>query len=90
MEQFAAKGVMARGGCCGTTPDYIREVAKRIRGKPCVMPQPEIPAAVCSASSVVTIDTVRIIGERINPTGKKLFKEALKKHDLDYIMRQAL
>lgn len=54
------------------------------------MPQPEIPAAVCSASSVVTIDTVRIIGERINPTGKKLFKEALKKHDLDYIMRQAL
>lgn len=45
---------------------------------------------MCSASSVVTIDTVRIIGERINPTGKKLFKEALKKHDLDYIMRQAL
>ena len=90
MEQIAAKGVKVLGGCCGTTPDYIREVAKRIRGKICVMPQPEIPAAVCSASSVVTIDTVRIIGERINPTGKKLFKEALKKHDLDYIMRQAL
>lgn len=90
MEQIAAKGVKVLGGCCGTTPDYIREVAKQIRGKTCVMPQPEIPAAVCSASSVVTIDTVRIIGERINPTGKKLFKEALKKHDLDYIMRQAL
>lgn len=90
MEQIAAKGVKVLGGCCGTTPDYIREVAKRIKGKTCVMPQPEIPAAVCSASSVVTIDTVRIIGERINPTGKKLFKEALKKHDLDYIMRQAL
>lgn len=90
MEQIAAKGVKVLGGCCGTTPDYIREVAKRIKGKNCIMPQPEIPAAVCSASSVVTIDTVRIIGERINPTGKKLFKEALKKHDLDYIMRQAL
>lgn len=90
MEQIAAKGVKVLGGCCGTTPDYIREVAKQIRGKTCVMPQPKIPAAVCSASSVVTIDTVRIIGERINPTGKKLFKEALKKHDLDYIMRQAL
>lgn len=90
MEQIAAMGVKALGGCCGTNPDYIREVAGRIRGKKCVMPKPEIPAAVCSASNVVPVDTVRIIGERINPTGKKLFKEALKKHDLDYIMRQAL
>lgn len=90
MERIAGMGVKLLGGCCGTTPDYIREVGKRIKGKTCVMPKPEIPAAVCSASSVVTVDTVRIIGERINPTGKKLFKEALKKHDLDYIMRQAL
>ena len=90
MEQIAGMGVKVLGGCCGTDPDYIREVAGRIRGKKCVMPQPEIPAAVCSASNVVPVDTVRIIGERINPTGKKLFKEALKKHDLDYIMRQAL
>ena len=90
MEQIAAMGVKVLGGCCGTNPDYIREVAGRIRGKKCVMPKPEIPAAVCSASNVVPVDTVRIIGERINPTGKKLFKEALKKHDLDYIMRQAL
>lgn len=90
MEKIADMGVKLLGGCCGTTPDYIREVGKRIQGKTCVMPKPEIPAAVCSASTVVTVDTVRIIGERINPTGKKLFKEALKKHDLDYIMRQAL
>lgn len=90
MEQIAGMGVKVLGGCCGTNPDYIREVAGRIRGKKCVMPRPEIPAAVCSASNVVPVDTVRIIGERINPTGKKLFKEALKKHDLDYIMRQAL
>lgn len=90
MEQIAGMGVKVLGGCCGTDPDYIREVAGRIRGKKCVMPQPEITAAVCSASNVVPVDTVRIIGERINPTGKKLFKEALKKHDLDYIMRQAL
>lgn len=90
MEQIAGKGVKLLGGCCGTDPDYIRAVKRRIAGKTCVMPVPEIPAAVCSASSVVTVDTVRIIGERINPTGKKLFKEALKKHDLDYIMRQAL
>lgn len=90
MEQIAAKGVKLLGGCCGTDPDYIREVGRRLAGKTCVMPQREIPAAVCSGSKVVTIDTVRVIGERINPTGKKLFKEALRKHDLDYIMRQAL
>lgn len=90
MEKIAGMGVKLLGGCCGTTPDYIREVAGRIKGKTCIMPVPEIPAAVCSASSVVIADTVRIIGERINPTGKKLFKEALKKRDLDYIMRQAL
>lgn len=90
MERIAGMGAKLLGGCCGTTPDYIREVGKRIKGKTCIMPNPEIPAAVCSASSVVPVDTVRIIGERINPTGKKLFKEALKKHDLDYIMRQAL
>lgn len=90
MEKIAGMGVKLLGGCCGTTPDYISEVGRCIKGKTCVMPKPEIPAAVCSASSVVTVDTVRIIGERINPTGKKLFKEALKKHDLDYIMRQAL
>lgn len=90
MEQIAAKGVKLLGGCCGTTPEFISEVGKRIKGRSCTLPKPEIPAAVCSASSVVTVDTVRIIGERINPTGKKLFKEALKKRDLDYIMRQAL
>lgn len=90
MEKIAGMGVKLLGGCCGTTPDYISEVGRCIKGKTCVMPKPEIPAAVCSASTVVTVDTVRIIGERINPTGKKLFKEALKKHDLDYIMRQAL
>ncbi len=90
MEKIAGMGVKLLGGCCGTTPDYIREVAGRIKGKTFIMPVPEIPAAVCSASSVVIADTVRIIGERINPTGKKLFKEALKKRDLDYIMRQAL
>ena len=90
MEQIAAKGVKLLGGCCGTTPEFISEVGKRIKGRSCTLPKSEIPAAVCSASSVVTVDTVRIIGERINPTGKKLFKEALKKRDLDYIMRQAL
>lgn len=88
--KMADKGVKLFGGCCGTTPEFIREMAKRLTGRKYSRTLPEIPAAVCSASTVVTIDTVRVIGERINPTGKKLFKEALKRRDLDYIMKQAI
>ncbi|MBD5130790.1 MAG: dihydropteroate synthase [Ruminococcaceae bacterium] len=90
MARIADKGVKLLGGCCGTNPDFISEVAKRLDGKKFSREIPEIPAAVCSANNVVTIDTVRVIGERINPTGKKLFKEALKRRDLDYIMKQAI
>lgn len=90
IEKMAALGVKLFGGCCGTNPDFIAAVARRLKGKKFVAKPAEIPAAVCSASKTVTIDTVRIIGERINPTGKKLFKEALKRRDLDYIMRQAI
>lgn len=88
--QMADKGVKLFGGCCGTNPEFIAEIAKRLSGRKYSRIIPEIPAAVCSASNVVTIDTVRVIGERINPTGKKLFKEALKRRDLDYIMKQAI
>ena len=88
--QMADKGVKLFGGCCGTNPEFISEIAKRLNGRHYSRTLPEISAAVCSASKVVTIDTVRIIGERINPTGKKLFKEALKRRDLDYIMKQAI
>lgn len=90
MSRIADKGVKLLGGCCGTNPDFISEVAKRLDGKKFSRVMPEIPSAVCSASNVVTVDTVRVIGERINPTGKKLFKEALKRRDLDYIMKQAI
>lgn len=90
MEQLAAKGVKLLGGCCGTNPEFIRAVAARIADKTCPKRVIQQPCAVCSASAVVEIDTARIIGERINPTGKKLFKEALKRRDLDYIMRQAI
>lgn len=88
--RIAQLGVKCFGGCCGTTPEFIKAVCAALRGKSPKKPEREIPAAVCSASRVVELDTVRIIGERINPTGKKLFKEALKRRDLDYIMRQAI
>ena len=83
-------GVKLAGGCCGTNPDYIRELNKMLSGEK-YQPCPKTcGTAVCSASTVVEINGPRIIGERINPTGKKLFKQALVDNNIDYILSQAL
>ena len=87
---FIDSGVRVIGGCCGTNPDYIRELADRVKDKKLEPVYNESYAAICTPSKVVRIDGVRIIGERINPTGKKLFKEALKNEDLDYILKQGI
>ncbi|OOM73915.1 methionine synthase [Clostridium puniceum] len=87
---FINSGVRVIGGCCGTTPDYIRELFLRVKNKKLKPVENENYSAICTPSKVVRIDGVRIIGERINPTGKKLFKEALKNEDLDYILKQAI
>lgn len=84
-------GVKIYGGCCGTSPDYIREIKKMLDEKaPEKRTDYEIPACVCSYAKTVDITMPRIIGERINPTGKKLFKEALRNNDINYILNQAL
>lgn len=88
---FRDMGVKIYGGCCGTSPDYIREIKKILSEKaPEKRVVPEIPACVCSYAKTVDITAPRIIGERINPTGKKLFKEALRNNDINYILNQAL
>lgn len=83
-------GISIVGGCCGTSPEHIRALVGAFEGKERVKRDNVIPPAVCSASTAVTIDCPRIIGERINPTGKKRFKQALAEHDLDYICNQAI
>ncbi len=90
METFVNMGAVIFGGCCGTTPDHIRAAAAKIRSMQPVKHMPAIPCAVCSPSKTVIIDQPRIIGERINPTGKKRFKQALMEHDIDYILGQAI
>lgn len=87
---YAEKGVKFIGGCCGTSPQYISEIRKAISGIKPTAPAVRKTPAVCSSSVTVELDQPRIIGERINPTGKKLFKEALKNNDIDYILRQAM
>ncbi len=85
-----AMGVRAVGGCCGTTPEYIRRLRALADGaKPA--PAPFVRrAAVCSATRAVPVDGVRVIGERINPTGKKAMKQALLAGDYAFVQRQAL
>lgn len=83
-------GVKIIGGCCGTTPEYIAEIRKMLADKTYQQQKKSVDTTVCSASTVVEINGPRIIGERINPTGKKLFKQALVDNNIDYILTQAL
>ena len=96
-DQFAAAmagltelGVKFYGGCCGTTPEYIAKLKAALAGRTIRDIPRNIPAAVCSPVQAVVIDRVRVIGERINPTGKKRMKEALLREDIDYMLGQAL
>ena len=88
MKGFLELGVDIVGGCCGTTPAFIRALSD--------LPQASdsrIKATrrgVCSASHMTEFGGVRVIGERINPTGKKRFQQALKEHDMNYIMERAI
>ena len=97
-EEFAADmaeavrlGVHAVGGCCGTTPAYISALVKATEN---IEPQPITNKNITCVSSythAVVFDKEPIlIGERINPTGKKKFKEALLAHDMDYILREGI
>lgn len=90
MLEFVKFGVKIFGGCCGTTPDYIKALVKKLSTVEQTVIKKQIPSAICSATNTVIIDQPRIIGERINPTGKKLFKEALIRNDIDYILNQAI
>ncbi len=87
---LAEAGVSVFGGCCGTSPDYVRAVAKRLRGVRPAARAPGKGSFVCTPVTPLRIDGVRVIGERINPTGKKRFQQALLENDLDYILDVAV
>ncbi len=84
-------GVRIAGGCCGTTPDYIASLCKFSET---IMPKPILEKELTMVSSythaVVFEKTPVLIGERINPTGKKRFKEALKNKEIDYILKEGI
>ncbi len=92
MLEMAKLGVKVFGGCCGTNEKFIEKLSKEIQGFDfkSVYREEVKYTAVCSATKTVMINEPRIIGERINPTGKKKFKEALLNNDIDYILNQAI
>ncbi len=89
---FADRGVLLFGGCCGTTPAHIHALREMLQTKTPVTPIREKVTAVTSGRKTVILDgdNVRTIGERINPTGKKRLKEALRGGDFGYVVDEAL
>ncbi|MBR6351181.1 MAG: homocysteine S-methyltransferase family protein [Firmicutes bacterium] len=86
----AEYGVTLFGGCCGTSPEYIKLLSEALKGKEPAPRSFDAASFVCSAVDPCRIDGVRVIGERVNPTGKKRFQQALLDQDLDYILDVAV
>lgn len=97
-EEFASdladlikKGVRVAGGCCGTTPEYIKALTEKASDIPPAPLTEKSFTAVSSYSRAVFFgDAPLLIGERINPTGKKRFKQALVEKDMEYILSEGL
>ena len=85
------KGVRVVGGCCGTTPEYISELSNKTKPLlPIEIHQKNISCISSYTHPVYFGSSPVLIGERINPTGKKRFKQALAEHDVDYILREGI
>lgn len=91
MKEIAQLGVSYLGGCCGTTPKHIKKMIELCKDIPDNIPKKKNDTVVSSYSTAVIIgEKPVVIGERINPTGKKLFKEALRNNDIDYVVKEGL
>lgn len=88
-EKIAKCGASVIGGCCGTTPDHIKALIERCGSYSPIVEEKDFTAAASYSKAVYLDDRPTIIGERINPTGKKKFKEALREGDVDYIVNEA-
>ena len=84
-------GVGIIGGCCGTDPEFIRQICQAAQGRKPIPLRPEKCSAVTSATRTVFLDNrITVIGERINPTGKPKLKEALRENRIEYILNEAI
>ena len=91
MREIAEMGVFMMGGCCGTTPEHIRKLKAACDDLPVQLPEKKGRTVICSYATTVEFGSKPvIIGERINPTGKKKFKQALRDHDMEYILKEGV
>lgn len=91
MQEIASLGVSYLGGCCGTTPAHIRALTDLCSSAEAFIPKVQKKTKVSSYSRTVTFSRKPVvIGERINPTGKKRFKEALRNNDIAYIINEGI
>ncbi len=90
MLPFADLGVQMLGGCCGTSPAYIAALKQTLAGARRAPRQLVKQAAVCSPTRLVQLNQPLIVGERLNPTGKKVFQQALRDDNIDYILARAI
>ena len=89
--ELIKKGVRIAGGCCGTTPEYIKLLYEKIKDTTPLPIEPKHKTVVSSYAKAVELGTQPVlIGERINPTGKKRFKQALFDNDIDYILSEGI
>src|SRR6056297_410168 len=90
LNRLYQKGLAVVGGCCGTNEDFISLIAEKLKNKKVKEREIIKESLVCSPSQSVNLEGVNVVGERINPTGKAVFKEALRNGDLDYILKVAV
>ena len=90
LKPYRELGLFAAGGCCGTTPDFIKALYSVFDG--CKVGRPAHPMAsvLCTPVQCVQVDGITVVGERINPTGKKRFQQAVREGDVDYILAQGI
>ena len=90
MKPYRELGLFAAGGCCGTTPEFIQLLNGVFADCRPGRPDHPMKSVVCSPMDCVNVDGITVVGERINPTGKKRFQQALLAGDLDYIVDVAI
>ena len=90
MKPYRELGLFAAGGCCGTTPEFIQLLNGVFADCRPGRPDHPVKSVVCSPMDCVDVDGITVVGERINPTGKKRFQQALREGDMNYVLEQAV
>ncbi len=90
MKPYRDLHLFAAGGCCGTTPEFIKLLNGVFADCTPGRPAHAMPSVLCSPVNFLTVDGITVVGERINPTGKKRFQQALREGDMNYILEQAV